>query len=74
MSDIVGDDDWTSGTILISLPCATLRYPAIPRTTVHYLALPYLAQLYESYLSFCILCRNKMLKNFESIQRAVRKD
>ena len=28
MGDNVGDDDGTSRTPLISLPCATLRYPS----------------------------------------------
>ena len=47
MGDNVGDDDGTSRTPLIALPCATL----------HYRALPYLALLR---LSFSILCREIM--------------
>ena len=49
MGDDEGDDDGRSRTPLISLPCATL----------HYRALPYLPLLC---LSFSILCREIMHK------------
>ena len=60
MGDNVSDDDETSRTPIISLPCVTL----------HHHALPYLALLC---LSFSILCRAKCM-SFEPSQRANRRD
>ena len=42
--DNAGDDDGTSRTPLISLPCPTLPYPALPCPTL-YLALCYVCLL-----------------------------
>ena len=62
MGDDVGDNDGTSRTPLISLPCTTLPYPA----------LPCLALLC---LSFKPQFREKMHnKSFEPSQRAMRRD
>ena len=60
MGDNVSDDDETSRTPIISLPCVTL----------HHHALPYLALLC---LSFSILCR-EIMRKLEPSQRAMRRD